>query len=63
MVDVNEITGFVSVKAYGGIRLVATVVKPRIFVLSCLGLFGSFNQGRYSRLSLMLWTLAIGFNP
>mgnify|MGYP006082686493 FL=1 len=63
MVDVNEVTGFVSVKAYGGVGFVTAVVKPRIFVLSCLGLFGSFNQGRYSRLSLMLWTLAIGFNP
>ena len=28
VVDVNEVTGFVSVKAYGGVGFVTTVVKP-----------------------------------
>jgi hypothetical protein len=35
VVDVNEVTGFVSVKAYGGVGFVATVVKVFAFVAVC----------------------------
>ena len=37
MVYVNEVTGFVGVKAYGGIGFVATVVEVFAVVAICIG--------------------------
>jgi hypothetical protein len=37
MVDVDEVTGFVGVKAYGGIGFVATVVEVFAVVAICIG--------------------------
>ena len=33
VVDVNEVTGFVNIKAYGGVGFVATVVEVFAFVV------------------------------
>ena len=35
VVDVDEVTGFVSVKAYGGVRLIATVVEVFAVIAVC----------------------------
>ena len=37
VVDVDEVTGFVSVKAYGGVGFVAVEVKVRPIVAFCIG--------------------------
>jgi hypothetical protein len=37
VVDVDEVTGFVSVEAYGGIRFVATIVEVFAVVAICIG--------------------------
>ena len=37
VVDVNEVTGFVGVEAYGGIGLVATIVEAFAVVATCEG--------------------------
>jgi hypothetical protein len=37
VVDVDEVTGFVSVKAYGGIGFIATVVEVFAVVVVCKG--------------------------
>ena len=37
VVDVDEVTGFVGVEAYGGIRLVTTVVEVFAVVAVCKG--------------------------
>ena len=37
VVDVNEVTGFVSVKAYGGVGFVAVVVEVFAVVAVCKG--------------------------
>ena len=37
MVDVDEVTGFVSVKAYGGVGFVAVEVEVRTSVAFCIG--------------------------
>ena len=37
VVDVDEVTGFVSVKAYGGVGFVATVVEVFAVVAVCKG--------------------------
>ena len=37
VVDVDEVTGFVGVKAYGGIGFVATVVEVFAVVAICIG--------------------------
>ena len=37
VVDVDEVTGFVGVKAYGGIGLVATIVEVFAVVATCEG--------------------------
>ena len=37
VVDVDEVTGFVSVEAYGGVRFVVVEVKVRTIVAFCIG--------------------------
>ena len=37
VVDVDEVTGFVSVEAYGGVRFVATIVKFFAVIAVCEG--------------------------
>ena len=37
VVDVDEVTGFVSVKAYGGVGFIATVVEVFAVVAVCKG--------------------------
>jgi hypothetical protein len=37
VVDVDEVTGFVSVEAYGGIRFVATIVEVFAVIAVCEG--------------------------
>ena len=37
VVDVDEVTGFVGVEAYGGIRFVATIVEVFAVVVVCKG--------------------------
>ena len=37
MVDVDEVTGFVGVEAYGGVRLVTTIVEVFAIVAVCKG--------------------------
>ena len=37
VVDVDEVTGFVSVKAYGGVGFVAVEVEVRTSVAFCIG--------------------------
>ena len=37
MVDVDEVTGFVGVKAYGGIGFVATIVEVFAVIAVCIG--------------------------
>ena len=37
VVDVDEVTGFVGVEAYGGIGFVATVVKVFAVIAACIG--------------------------
>ena len=37
VVDVDEVTGFVGIEAYGGIRFVATVVEVFAVVVVCKG--------------------------
>jgi len=42
VVDVDEVTGFISVKAYGGVGFVATVVKVFAVVAPCKGICASY---------------------
>ena len=37
MVDVDEVTGFVGVEAYGGVGFVATIVEVFAVVVVCKG--------------------------
>ena len=37
MINVNEVTGFIGVEAYGGIGFVTTVVKVFAIVVVCTG--------------------------
>ena len=37
VVDVDEVTGFVGVEAYGGVRLVTTIVEVFAIVAVCKG--------------------------
>jgi len=37
VVDVDEVTGFVGVEAYGGVRLVTTIVEVFAIVAACKG--------------------------
>ena len=37
VVDVDEVTGFVGVEAYGGVRLVTTIVEVFAVVAVCKG--------------------------
>jgi len=37
VVDVDEVTGFVGVEAYGGVRFIATVVEVFAVIVVCKG--------------------------